>query len=202
MTTFVHTDFPVQHPGVVRAEHAVESFKQATQSFDGARGVASLLLAALVSALVVVANQVIETWSDGHLLAAWIALWLVAFAGIALLPLLFVQVFLGVLFHRLFRTGITGDLARFQPGLGGFELGDDVGLGMAIPGQHVDGNRGLRTGCAANKKTGRHCRHRCGGTGGLQKSPTTEGFVFVVHGVVSLCDVSHRAIRKTGPCWR
>ena len=78
MTTFVHTDFPVQHPGVVRAEHAVESFKQATQSFDGARGVASLLLAALVSALVVVANQVIETWSDGHLLAAWIALWLVA----------------------------------------------------------------------------------------------------------------------------
>ena len=85
MTTFVHTDFPVQHPGVVRAEHAVESFKQATQSFDGARGVASLLLAARVSALVVVANQVIEAWSDGHLLAAWIALWLVAFAGIALL---------------------------------------------------------------------------------------------------------------------
>ena len=85
MTTFVHTDFPVQHPGVVRAEHAVESFKQATQSFDGARGVASLLLAALVSALVVVANQVIETWSDGHLLAAWIALWLVGFAALALL---------------------------------------------------------------------------------------------------------------------
>jgi hypothetical protein len=71
MTTFVHTDFPVQHPGVVRAEHAVESFKQATQSFDGARGVASLLLAALVSALVVVANQVIDTWTEGHLLAAW-----------------------------------------------------------------------------------------------------------------------------------
>jgi len=85
MTAFVNTDYPVQHPGVVRAEHAVESFKQATQSFEGARGLASLLLAAWVSTLVVVANQVIETWTDGHLLAAWIALWLVAFAGLALL---------------------------------------------------------------------------------------------------------------------
>jgi hypothetical protein len=85
MTTFVHTDFPVQHPGVVRAEHAVERFKQATQPFEGARGVASLLLAALVSTLVVVVNQVIETWSEGHLLAAWIALWLIVFSALAML---------------------------------------------------------------------------------------------------------------------
>jgi hypothetical protein len=38
-----------------------------------------------VSALLVVANQVIEAWSDGHLLMAWIALWAVAFAALALL---------------------------------------------------------------------------------------------------------------------
>ena len=35
--------------------------------------------------LVVVANQVVDTWSEGHLLAAWIVLWTVAFAAIALL---------------------------------------------------------------------------------------------------------------------
>jgi hypothetical protein len=85
MTSFVHIDYPRQHPGVERAEHVVEAFGRVTAVFDGARGVATLLLAALVSALLVVANEVIETWSDGHLLAAWIALWLVGFAALALL---------------------------------------------------------------------------------------------------------------------
>jgi hypothetical protein len=85
MTSFVHIDYPTQHPGVERVEHVIESFERATVAFDGARGVATLLLAALVSALLVVANEVIETWSDGHLLAAWIALWLVGFAALALL---------------------------------------------------------------------------------------------------------------------
>ena len=85
MTAFVNVEFPSQHPGVERAEQVIERFEQATAAFDGARGVAALLLAALVSALLVVANEVIETWSDGHLLAAWIALWLVGFAAIALL---------------------------------------------------------------------------------------------------------------------
>jgi hypothetical protein len=85
MTAFVNVEFPSQHPGVERAEQVIERFERATATFDGARGVATLLLAALVSALLVVANEVIETWSDGHLLAAWIALWLVGFAALALL---------------------------------------------------------------------------------------------------------------------
>jgi hypothetical protein len=85
MTAFVNIEFPSQHPGVERAEQVIERFEQVTATFDGARGVATLLLAALVSALLVVANEVIETWSDGHLLAAWIALWLVGFAALALL---------------------------------------------------------------------------------------------------------------------
>ena len=38
-----------------------------------------------MAALLVVANQVVETWSEGHLLAAWIAMWAIAFASIALL---------------------------------------------------------------------------------------------------------------------
>ena len=85
MTSFANVHYPSEHPGVVRAENAVASFKRFVSGFDGARGAASLLLAAVVSALVVVANQVIDTWTDGHLLAAWMVLWLVAFAAMAVL---------------------------------------------------------------------------------------------------------------------
>lgn len=84
MTSFVHPDFRTEHPGVARAERVVATFRGATSAFEGARGTAALLLAAGVSALVVVASQVIDTWTDGHLLAAWIALWTVAFAGLAI----------------------------------------------------------------------------------------------------------------------
>ncbi|MBV7542461.1 hypothetical protein [Acidovorax sp. sic0104] len=85
MTTFAHVDYPTEHLGVVRAENAAAALKRAASSFDSARGAATLLLAAVVSALLVVAHQVIDTWTEGHLLAAWMVLWLVAFAALALL---------------------------------------------------------------------------------------------------------------------
>jgi hypothetical protein len=52
--------------------------------FDGARGLAALLLAAVVSALVVLADQMISTWTDDHLFLGWLALWLVILAATAL----------------------------------------------------------------------------------------------------------------------
>ena len=52
---------------------------------DGSRTLAGMLLAASLAALLVVADQVIDTWSDGHLLAGWVALWTVAFAALAFL---------------------------------------------------------------------------------------------------------------------
>lgn len=85
MTSFAHVDYSTQHLGVARAENAIVALKNVVAGFDGARGAASMLLAAVVAALLVVANQVIDTWGDGHLLAAWIVLWVVAFAAIALL---------------------------------------------------------------------------------------------------------------------
>lgn len=87
MTAFAHVEHLTEHPGVVRAENAAAALKRAAANFDGARGAATLLLAAVVSALLVVANQVIDTWSEGHLLAAWMVLWLVAFGSLALLAL-------------------------------------------------------------------------------------------------------------------
>lgn len=84
MTSFVHVDYPTEHTGVVRAERAAAVIGQAAQELISARGAASMLLAAIVAALLVVANQIIDTWSDGHLLAAWIVMWTVAFAALAL----------------------------------------------------------------------------------------------------------------------
>jgi hypothetical protein len=54
-------------------------------ALDGSRTLAGMLLAAVLAALLVVADQVIDTWSDGHLLAGWVALWTVAFAALAVL---------------------------------------------------------------------------------------------------------------------
>lgn len=49
--------------------------------FDGSRSLAAMLLAAAVAALVVLADQMISTWADGHLFLGWVALWVVVFAG-------------------------------------------------------------------------------------------------------------------------
>jgi hypothetical protein len=85
MTSFVHVDHPTEHPGIVRAERVADSVKNLASHFDGGRATASLLLAAIVAALLVVANEVVETWTEGHLLAAWVVMWTVAFAALALL---------------------------------------------------------------------------------------------------------------------
>lgn len=50
----------------------------------GTRGLSALLLAAVVAAMVVLADQLISTWADDHLFMAWVLLWVVVFAGLAL----------------------------------------------------------------------------------------------------------------------
>jgi len=54
---------------------------------ENTRALAGMLLAAAMAALLVVADQVIETWTDGQLLAGWVALWTLAFIALALLSL-------------------------------------------------------------------------------------------------------------------
>lgn len=85
MTSFVHIEYPATHGGVERFESAMAAAGQLRRGFDSTKGLAGVLLAAMVSALVVVADQLAETWTDGHMLAAWVLLWLVAFAAMALL---------------------------------------------------------------------------------------------------------------------
>lgn len=52
---------------------------------DASRPLAGLLLAAVLAALLVAADQVIDSWVNGHLLAGWVALWTLTFATLALL---------------------------------------------------------------------------------------------------------------------
>jgi hypothetical protein len=83
MASFVQTRFPALPLGVARAAAVTDRAMHPVTPTG--RGVATLLLAAVVSALLVAANQIIGNWTEGHLLAAWIVLWSVAFAGLALL---------------------------------------------------------------------------------------------------------------------
>lgn len=69
----------------VASASAQSAIADAASPADGSRTLAGMLLAAAMAALLAVADQVIDTWSDGHLLAAWVALWTVAFAALAFL---------------------------------------------------------------------------------------------------------------------
>lgn len=83
MTSFIQPSFPTEHPGVVRIESAAKALGEMRRDFNSTKGLSAMLLAAMVAALVVVADQLIDTWADGHLLAAWVALWVVGFAAVA-----------------------------------------------------------------------------------------------------------------------
>lgn len=81
---FVHLEYSQSHPGVVRAERVVANLKHMGQAFSPSRSLAAMLLSAIVAAFVVVADQMMDTWAEGHLLTAWVALWAVAFAAVGL----------------------------------------------------------------------------------------------------------------------
>eukprot|EP01030_Chromulinospumella_sphaerica_P032877 gene32877-33678_t len=79
MTQVTHTPYFSYSTAQPRTPRARRETVEASRTLSG------MLLAAVLSALLVVADQVIDTWVDGHMLAAWVALWTVAFAALALL---------------------------------------------------------------------------------------------------------------------
>ena len=87
MASFIQPGFPSHHAGGVRFESALASARALRRRFDSAKGLSAMLLAAMLSALVVVADQLIETWVDGGLMVAWVALWLLGFGALAMFSL-------------------------------------------------------------------------------------------------------------------
>jgi hypothetical protein len=81
MTSIAQTSFPSALNSATRAESASSSL---ADRFDSAKGLSTILLAAIVSALVVAADQLVDNWGEGHLLAAWGAVWAVGFLALAL----------------------------------------------------------------------------------------------------------------------
>ena len=83
MTRLVHSSTASSSSSAshMPAQVVVSSAKTSEDS----RPLAGMLLAAAMAALLVAADQVIDSWVDGHLLAAWVALWTVTFAALALL---------------------------------------------------------------------------------------------------------------------
>ncbi len=84
MNSFMNPHFAQTHPGVGRLERLAQALQVSASFIDSAKGLATLLLSALVATLMVVANQIIETWTDGHLLVAWTLLWVIAFSLLAI----------------------------------------------------------------------------------------------------------------------
>jgi hypothetical protein len=52
---------------------------------EHSRALAGVLLTGALAAMLVVADQLIDIWTDGHLLAGWVALWTVTFALLAVM---------------------------------------------------------------------------------------------------------------------
>lgn len=84
MTSFINVNHPTHHQGADRIESAIDAALQVRQGFSATRGLATLLLSAVVAAAMVVADQVMDSVAEGHLLMMWVALWAVAFTVLAL----------------------------------------------------------------------------------------------------------------------
>lgn len=85
MISFVHAAYPAQRYDVAPTETAVKAPQRPSRRLGNRKGLAALLLAAAVAALLVTANQLVDTWSDNHLLAAWVVMWAIGFAALGLL---------------------------------------------------------------------------------------------------------------------
>ncbi|MBV8247622.1 MAG: hypothetical protein JO200_04140 [Comamonas sp.] len=85
MSNFIYNSYCVEHPGVVRIYQADDERMAAIAASHQARTQSRwMVLAVVLAALAAGIYQATETWSDGHMLAAWIVLWAMAFASVAL----------------------------------------------------------------------------------------------------------------------
>jgi hypothetical protein len=87
MSNFIYNSYCVEHPGVVRIYQASDERMAAIAAEHEAQSQSRsywMVLAVVLAALAAGVFQATETWSDGHMMAAWMVLWAMAFASIAL----------------------------------------------------------------------------------------------------------------------
>ena len=84
MTSFVSPDYPSQHGGLTRMSDGLSNVQSFATRIRSAKGLAGVLVVGGVAAAIVVADQIVTAWADGHLLLAWIVMWAIVFALLAL----------------------------------------------------------------------------------------------------------------------
>ena len=84
MTSFVHIDVATRHVGAERLEAAAQAAGHLRRVSTGTRGLATMLLSAVVAAILVAAYEIMDSVAEGQLLVIWIAMWAVAFASLGL----------------------------------------------------------------------------------------------------------------------
>jgi hypothetical protein len=85
MATFIHVDQPRFHAGVERLASAIAYLSTAMGQIRVTRALAALLLGAVVSGLVVVADRIVVSFGGGNWLLAWALPWMLTFIALALL---------------------------------------------------------------------------------------------------------------------
>lgn len=97
MTAFVNPGYVTEHPGLVRVADVAQALGEVSHDLSAnarhvadreifsARGLGAALWTAVVAAIVLIANQAMDAWTDSHLMAGWMVLWLIVFAASALL---------------------------------------------------------------------------------------------------------------------
>lgn len=82
MSQFIYNSYCVEHPASVPTGRQVGK-KSVSTRFAFKRS-AVLLSAALMAALMVVASQLSDSWSEGPMLGAWMLLWVLAMGAAVL----------------------------------------------------------------------------------------------------------------------
>lgn len=83
MSRFMQPSHPTHTPDAIRSGAALTTPAWRHLGLDSTKALSAMLLTAMVSAMLVVANQLIDSWADGHLMVAWVTLWLVGFSALA-----------------------------------------------------------------------------------------------------------------------
>ncbi len=73
-----------QHQGVQRMQSGLSALRETLRSLTGSKSVAAAFLGAAVATLVVLADRMIDSWADEHLMAAWVLMWALVFFTVGL----------------------------------------------------------------------------------------------------------------------
>lgn len=84
MSDTIHNEYLVPRPGPRDPAIAAPSPARRSTMAGLARGLSSAMLATVLSVLIVVADRLVDAWSQGSLALAVLVLWLVVFVGLAL----------------------------------------------------------------------------------------------------------------------